>query len=884
MSPAPQPHRPSVPARPVVPAAAPAAAVPNPDAFWSGPADALLRALGTSRDGLPPAAAAERLSSIGRNTLHDTGRESDVRLLLRQFANPIVLLLIAATLVSLVLGDIADALIILVIVCASNFLGYWQERDASQAVAALLARVAVTVEVRRGGQTISVPIDQIVPGDLVLLKAGDVVPGDGRIVAATALLMDEAALTGESYPAEKAPADLPAETPLPRRSNAVFMGSHVASGSGEAVIARTGAATEFGRVAGALRASAQPTGFERGITNFGYLLMRATLALVAVIFAVNLLLHRPLVESLLFSLALAVGLTPQLLPAIVSISLSTGARQMARKQVIVKRLDAIEDFGAMTVLCTDKTGTITAGTVSLVAALDAAGKPSDEVARLAWLNARYQTGYANPLDQAILQSRTFDTAGVEPLSEAPYDFTRKRLSVLVRDADRSLLIAKGALQPILAVCTRVASPAGDLPLDGRRAEIEAQFARLSAQGWRVLGVASRELAKTSCRASDEQGMTFAGFLTFADPPKTDAATAIAELAGLGISVRMITGDNRLAAAYAAAAVGLDPSSLLTGEMLAALSDRELAEAARGTAIFAEIEPSQKERLVAALRQGGRVVGFLGDGINDAPALHAADVGISVDTAVDVAKQAAAIVLLDKDLAVVADGVRLGRKTFTNTLKYIYVNTSASFGNMLSMAVASAFLPFLPLLPGQILLLNFLSDIPAMTLASDRVDPEQVARPRIWNVPEIRNFMLVFGPLSSLFDIVTFVILLRGFDAGPALFRGGWFVESVMTELTVMLVLRTRRPFFQSRPGQALLWSTVAIAAVTLALPFSPLAPLLGFQNLPGPVLLALAAITAGYILATEVAKRWFFRQRQAHTPEEPAQSVAVRDAAAHGLR
>jgi Mg2+-importing ATPase len=581
------------------------------DAFWSLPEEKLWQTLGSSRTGLTTTAAAERLSSVGPNTLRASGQRSDVQLLLRQVANPIVLLLIAATLVSLLLGDLVDASIILVIVFASGLLGFWQERDASRAVAALLARVAVVVDVRRDNRTVSVPIGQIVPGDVVLLNAGDVVPGDGRVVAATALLVDEAALTGESYPAEKGPAVLPAETPLPRRTNAVFMGSHVVSGSGEAVIVRTGSATELGQVAGALGAGAAATGFERGIARFGYLLVRATLVLVATIFAVNFILQRPAVESLLFSLALAVGLTPQLLPAIVSISLSTGARQMAREQVIVKRLDAIEDFGAMTVLCTDKTGTITAGTVTLVAAPDADGTPSETVARLAWLNARYQTGYSNPLDQAILQSRTFDTTGVEPLSEAPYDFTRKRLSVLVRDAGKTVMIAKGALQPILAVCTRVATPTGAVPLDARRAELETRFERLSGEGWRVLGVATRELSTTSCSASDEQGMTFAGFLTFADPPKADAAAAIAELAGLGISVRMITGDNRLAATHAAAAVGLDATSVLTGEALKALSDRQLIGAARDAAVFAEIEPAQKERLIVALQAEGRVVGFLG---------------------------------------------------------------------------------------------------------------------------------------------------------------------------------------------------------------------------------------------------------------------------------
>jgi Mg2+-importing ATPase len=569
--------------------------------------------------------------------------------------------------------------------------------------------------------------------------------------------------------------------------------------------------------------------------------MRTTLVLATGIFLANVFLHRPLVESFLFSVALAVGLTPQHLPAIVSVSLSAGAQRMARQHVIVKRLDAIEDFSSMTVLCTDKTGTLTAGSVSLAAALDAAGTPSEQAWRFAWLNASLQRAYANPLDDAILHGRSFDTTNVERVSEVPYDFSRKRLSVLVRDAGESLLISKGALEPILAVSTRVAWPTGTVALEMHRAEISGQFERLSAERFRVLGVATRTLPATQCSAADERDMTFVGFLVFSDAPKAGAGEAIAELAHLGISVRMITGDNPLAAAHAAAAVGLDNSHILTGSDLAALDDSQLAEAAAGTTIFAGVEPAQKARIVQALRARGEAVGFLGDGINDALALHQADVGISVDTTVFVAKQSAAIVLLDKELAVVAERVGLGRQTFANTLKYIDVNTSASFGNMLSMAVGSAFLPFLPLLPSQILLLNFLSDIPAMTLAGDAVDDEQAARPQPWKVPAIRTFMLIFGPISSLFDVITFGTLRRVFDAGPALFRSGWFVASVMTELAVMLVLRTRRPFFQSRPGRGLLVSSAAIAAVTLALPI--------------PLLLATAAIMTGYVVVTEIAKR-----------------------------
>lgn len=827
----------------------------NGEPFWSSPVEQLLDSLETSTAGLSSDVAAQRLAASGLNTLERWRRTGDLWLLVRQFTSPIVLMLIAATLISLVLGDFTDGLIILAIVFASGLLSFWQERAASRAMSALLARVAVMVEVRRDGTMQSIPIEQVVSGDVVMLNAGDVIPGDSRVLEAESLLIDEAALTGESFPVEKVSGNLPVATPLGQRTNTIFMGSHVVSGKGIAVVVQTGRSTEFGHIAGELEGRAIPTGFERGVTGYGLLLARTALVLIAVIFVGNLLLARPVVESLLFSLALAVGLTPQLLPAIVSVSLATGARKMAEERVIVKRLDAIEDFGSMTVLCTDKTGTITEGAVTLVSALDVFGNSSDRVWRLAWLNAHYQTGYANPLDEAILRSKSFDGAGTALLGEVPYDFVRKRLSVAVSDGQAPVLITKGALLPVLAACSRAATDSTAVSLAAQRTGIDQRFEKLSAEGFRVLGVATHPLSRPGCTADDEHDMTFAGFLVFSDPPKSRAAAAIADLTNLGIEVCLVTGDNRLAAAHAATAVGLPSGNVLTGEELDCLTDDELARSASVSTIFAEVQPAQKERLVRALQAGGHVIGFLGDGINDAPALNAADVGISVDTAVDVAKQSAAIVLLERELAVVADGVRLGRETFANTLKYINVTTSANFGNVLSMAVAAFFLPFLPLLPRQILLLNFLSDIPALTLAGDRVDEEMIERPRIWDVASIRNFMLTFGSISSIFDIGTFITLRRGFDAGPEVFRSGWFLGSVLTELAVMLVLRTKRPFFRSRPGRALLVSTAIIALITIALPFSPFAASLGLVALPPPVLLAVLAITAAYIAASELAKR-----------------------------
>jgi Mg2+-importing ATPase len=558
---------------------------------------------------------------------------------------------------------------------------------------------------------------------------------------------------------------------------------------------------------------------------------------------------------------LAVGLTPQLLPAIVTISLSAGARLMAAKQVIVKRLDAIEDFGAMTVLCTDKTGTMTAGSIELHEAIDLDGHPSDDVRRLAFINASLQVGFSNPIDAAIVAAGGVDATGIRALAEVPYDFNRRRLSVLVDDGSARRLVTKGALADVLAVCTMVRSGDGAAtPLDPVRPAIQARFESLSGEGYRVLGVATRDMpTATAVSAADEAGLTLAGLLTFLDPPKADVAETIRDLAASGISVRMITGDNRLVAAHVARLVGLDASTVLVGPDIDAASDTDLATKVVDVAVFAEIQPIEKERIIRAFRAAGRVVGYLGDGINDAPALHAADVGISVDTAVDVAKESAAIVLLDKSLRVLLDGVHEGRRTFANTMKYVRVNTSASFGNVLSMAIASVVLPFLPLLPAQILLINFLTDLPATTIATDSVDPEQTATPRAWNIRFVRDFMVVFGVISTVFDVLTFMTLRLGFNAGEPLFQSGWFVESVATELAVLFVLRTRRPFFRSSPSRLLVLASIALGLVTLAIPYSPVAGLLGLVAVPLTLLLALLGITFLYVVVTDLAKSRFYR-------------------------
>ena len=832
-------------------AAAPASIHTEP--MWSLADEVVFERLATTAKGLTTAEAATRNTS--EVAVHSPRRMTEWRLLLRQVENPIVLLLLGATGLAMALGDRTDGLIILVITAASGTLGFLQERGAVRTVEELMAVVRVHSDVLRDGTEVEVPVDDVVLGDVLILRAGDVIAGDARVLASDSLLLDESPLTGESFPVEKRPGVLPAVTSLGARTNSVWCGTHVVSGAGTAVVTAIGADTEFGRVGARLAAAHVPTAFELGLRRFGLMLMRTAGVLVGLLFAANVALGRGVIEALLFSLALAVGLTPQLLPAIVSVTLSYGARQMARQRVIVKRLDAIEDIGAIDVLCTDKTGTLTTGVVQLTKALDASGAESADVRTLAWINASTQRGFINPIDTALAADPPAEPPAVRLIDELPYDFDRRLLSVLVEIDGVTTHVTKGAVQSVLAACG-----------DGTPADATERFEQLSTEGFRVLAIATRTYttdAPTKLAVADESAMAFAGYLCFVDPTKADAAEAIAELVSLGVATKVITGDNRYAAAHAAAAVGLSVEGLLTGDEMATLTPEQLTARVATTAVFAEIDPLHKEAIVAALRAAGRTVGYLGDGINDAPSLRNADVGISVDTAVDVAKHSASVVLLDKDLAVLAEGIRQGRRVFANTLKYVQVTMSANFGNMMSMAVAAVVLPFLPLLPRQILLLNFLSDVPGMTIAADRVDPESVADPHGWDITRLRTFMIVFGLVSSVFDLTTFAVLRWGFHSEAGLFRTGWFIESTATELAVMLVLRTRRRAWRSRPGTALLWSSAAIAALTVALPFTPMANDLGLVRPGVGVLIVLATITIAYVIATEIAKEWTTRRDRA---------------------
>ena len=839
----------------------------SPPAYWSLRAERLLSDLGSSTRGLASAEAEARARQYGPNALAAKRRATALGLFVSQFKSPLVLILIFAATVSSFVGEWTDAVIVLAVVVGSTMLGFVQEYRASNAVERLRSQVSIKASVLRDGQTRLLPSEQLVPGDVVLLSAGSLIPADGVVLEANDFFVKQAVLTGETFPTEKTPGVLAATASLAERTNSVFMGTSVGSGAARVLIVQTGRATVFGQIAQRLSLRPPETEFERGIQRFGYLLTRVMLVMVVVVLAVNIFRAQPPIDSLLFALALAVGLAPELLPAIISITLSHGAQRMARRGVIVRRLNSIENFGSMDVLCTDKTGTLTEGVVRLDGALDPEGRPSNAVLRCTYLNALYQTGLANPLDEAVRACA--EEAGVtggtdRKVDEIPYDFVRKRLSVVTADAQgERTLIAKGALESILSICRRVQEGGEARPLDdARRAGIERRYSDWSGQGFRVLGVATKRVDEKSASYSyaDESDLTFAGFLLFFDPPKAGVEQAIADLASRGVRLKIITGDNQKVARQIGEAVKLPVEGVLTGRALNDMRDEALWNAAERTTIFAEVDPNQKERIILALRKTGHVVGYMGDGINDAPALQAADVGISVDTAVDVAKDAADFVLLERDLDILREGIDEGRRTFANTLKYVLTTISANFGNMFSMAAASLFLPFLPLLASQILLNNFLSDIPAMTIAGDNVDPEWVERPRRWNTRFIRDYMVLFGLVSSIFDFLAFGALILVFRASPQEFRTGWFVESLLTELVIALVVRTRHPFFRSRPSTLLLASTAAVVGVTLVLPYLPFQALFGFVPLPAPLMLAMIGLTALYVVVTEAAKRVFYAQ------------------------
>lgn len=830
------------------------------NAFWNISIEQQYKLLNTSHQGLRNQDVEQRIKNYGFNRLNHKNEAGNIRLFFAQFKNSIILILLFATGLSFFLNDRLDAAIILTIVLISGCLGFWQEKGAASAIKELLAIVQITVCTLRDGVPTEIPSESLTPGDIIFLKAGDIIPGDCLLIDSDNLFIDEALLTGESYPVEKLPGILPGDTPLVERTNALWMGTHVQSGKATVLVIKTGESTEFGKLAHRIQFKAPETEFEHGIRRFGYLLMEVTLILVILIFAVNVYLTKPVIDSFLFALALAVGLTPQLLPAIISVNLAHGARRMAEQKVIVKQLASIENFGSMNVLCSDKTGTLTEGTVHVHAILDLSSNVNDKLARYAYLNSFYETGFSNPIDDAIRQYQKFDLKKCEKLAEVPYDFYRKCLSLLLKDQGETILVTKGALTNILAICSQAEMSDGSLvAIEQESTFIMDRYEEFSRKGFRTLGLAYKLMPnQTELDKTNEFDLCFLGFFVFFDPPKTGCSQTIQQLNTLGVTLKIITGDNRLVAKTVSKQLGIAEHELLTGSEIREMSESALINQVAEVNLFAEIEPNQKERIILALKKAGFVVGYIGDGINDVSALHAADVGISVDSAADVAKETAQIVLLEKDLGVLVQGVREGRITFANTLKYVFMATSSNFGNMFSMAGASLFLPFLPLLPKQILLTNLLTDFPEMTIASDNVDTQMVAQPRRWDIKFIRKFMITFGFVSSLFDFMTFGLLIA-LDVSAEQFRTAWFLESVVSASLIVFVVRSSNSFFKTRPGDYLIATTLMVVAITLSLPFTPIAPILGFVPLPLSLIGLLLMIVMFYLSIAEIAKHIFYR-------------------------
>ncbi|HVA37728.1 MAG TPA: magnesium-translocating P-type ATPase [Candidatus Dormibacteraeota bacterium] len=839
----------TTPAQPVPPLSLPDAA--------KLPVDAVFERLATSAEGLGSAEAASRLQRFGPNALREHGTQP-AAVLRRQLRNPMLILLVATALVSLILGEHTEAYIILGIIALSVGLGFVNEYRSERALEDLHAKVRHRTVVVRDGRSAAIDVTEVVPGDVVRVTIGDIVPADLRLIAAHDLECDESILTGESVPAAKSSDAPEAGAPPSDLSCCAYMGTTVKSGSASGVVVATGGATAFGAIALRLGERPPETAFEIGLRDFSSLLVRVTTVLTVSIFVVNAALNHPWLDSLLFSLAIAVGLTPQLLPAIVTVSLATGAQRLVKRSVVVKRLVSIEDLGNIEVLYTDKTGTLTTGSISYERAIDCAGRAADQVFTLGLLcnAAVVQNGSVvggNPLDRALWEaaaSRSAPLAGYAVLAEAPFDHERKLMSVLVTTpSGQRLVIAKGAPESIIARCPSVDRQARDV------------LTKLFAAGARVVALATRDGAGlTDLHPGDERDLQLQGFIAFSDPPKTDAAASLQRLRALGVDVKVVTGDNEHVAEKVCGDLGLAVQGVLVSAALDAMSDADLKEALPRTTIFARVTPEQKSRIIRLHRSLGKDVGFLGDGVNDAVALHDADVGISVDSATDVAKDAADIVLLDKSLSILADGVVEGRRIFSNTIKYVLMGTSSNFGNMFSAAGASLFLTFLPMTAPQILLNNLLYDVGEMTIPTDEVDPELLHRPSHWDMHFIRRFMLLFGPISSIFDFLTYGVMLVVFHAGPALFRSGWFVESLATQTLVIFLIRTRRvPFFRSRPSVPLLVTSLACVAVGAAVPFTPFGALLGFVPLPAAFFAILVAMIVVYLLLVEGAKAYFFR-------------------------
>ena len=820
-----------------------------------------------TQQGLTSPEAQLRLAQSGPNDPAPHRKNSGVIQLLGLFVNPLVIILLVAATAAAILGQVVDAVLIVTMVLLGVAINFVQTYRSQQAAERLRDQVSPTATVMRDGSWREVQRHNVVSGDLVRLSAGDLVPADAQLVESRDLYVQQAALTGESMPVEKEAGGQSDAAASPESRNLVFLGTSVVSGTATAVVVNTGAKTAFGDIAERLSRRPPETEFERGIRQFGNLIMRAVFFLVLFILVVSVALRHDAFESLLFAVALAVGLTPEFLPMITSVTLAKGAVRMAKQKVIVKHLSAIQNFGSIDVLCSDKTGTLTTGDMVLQQAIDPLGNVSDRPLALAWLNSNFETGIRSPLDTAILKQKANGAEQYGKCDEIPFDFERRRLSIVVEDKlhgeNARLLITKGAPEGIVPLCTACETGGSAAPIDpAKAAAFHKTYEAMSEQGLRMLAVAYRKIdQRERYSTADERELTLAGFLAFADPLVPDAAEVLAELKRDGVQVKIVSGDNDRVTRQICQQVGLDGGDVVLGDDIAKMSDTALEHVVENSNVFARISPAQKTRILMALKHRGHVVGFMGDGINDAPSLHAADVGISVSTAVDVARDAADIILVEPGLRVLHSGITEGRRAFGNVNKYLLMGTSSNFGNMFSMAGASLFLPFLPMLPTQILLNNFLYDLAQVTIPTDNVDDEYVRSPQRWDIRLIRNFMLFIGPISSIYDFLTFYVLLHYFHAKPAEFHTGWFVESLATQTLVLFVIRTRRKPWESRPSVALTVTTLAIVAAGIVIPFSPLAKPLGFTALPGSYFVFLAAATATYLLLVEIAKRKLFPAR-----------------------
>ncbi|MBS1741897.1 MAG: magnesium-translocating P-type ATPase [Bacteroidetes bacterium] len=824
--------------------------------FWQFSTDYWFKQLNSSPSGLTDAQASAILHSIPGKKKAVAGFKKDMLLFAGQFRSPLMLLLIGAVIISAFLGDRSDVFIILFIVLSTGLLSFFQERNAGRVVEKLQRLIALKSIVTRSGRSTEIHSDEVVPGDIVQLSAGDMIAADCLLIASNELHVNEASLTGESFPVRKIPGVVDENARLTMRTNALWQGTSVVSGTGTALVIHTADQTIFGNIVQSASVVTE-TSFEKGIRQFGYFLMKISIFLCVFILVANILHHKTVVESALFALALAVGMAPELLPAITTIAMSAGAKRMFAKKVIVKKLSAIQNLGEVNLLCTDKTGTITGGEMVIDAITNIDGVADEFVKTLACLNAKYETGYRNPIDAAI-NALSFNGAGYEKVGEIPYDFIRKRISVVVEKDGKKLLITKGAYDKVCSICSSVQLQ------NNNTADIKLQWQKLNdlstqkgLEGKRVIAVCYKQVTTNKITREDECDMIFAGFIFCGDPVKPGIKDTIDEMRNLGVELKIITGDNRNIAKATALEIGIKDPIIITGTDLLNVSPEAIIQKVKPVHIFAEVEPQQKERIIHALRKS-YTIAYMGDGINDVSALNAADIGISVENAVDVAKDASDFVLMEKNLDVLTEGIKEGRKTFANTLKYIYISTGSTFGNMCSVAFASLLLPFLPMLPKQILLTNFITDFPYLTIASDRVDEEQLTRPGKWNMKLIRDYMIFFGVHSSLFDIITFLTLLFILKAGEAAFQTGWFIESVLSELFILFIIRTHKNFFKSRPGKYLLILSVIGCVATLLFPYLPFTQSLGMVPLPAKIFAAMIGIVVAYIITADLLKVWFF--------------------------